>query len=93
VDRLGIEFIDLEEDAEDGDSAMESEAQDEVDTADEAPDVVAAPEVVEELPEDAPGLGKSFDDEVEAEVAELLGEIDPPGGPSSDDTSTDEDQH
>ena len=37
-----------------------------------------APEVVDELPEDAHGPGQSFDDEVEAEVAELLGEIEPP---------------
>jgi hypothetical protein len=49
---------------------------------------VAGPEVVEELPEDTHGLGRSFDDEVEAEVAELLGEIDPPTEPSAGD-----DQH
>ena len=32
----------------------------------------------EELPEDVHGLGRSFDEDVEAEVAELLGEIEPP---------------
>ena len=50
------------------------------------------PEVVEELPEDSPRPGRSFDEEVEAEVAELLGEIDPPAGPSED-PATDDDQH
>jgi hypothetical protein len=48
------------------------------------------PEVVEELPEDTHGLGTSFDDEVEAEVAELLGEIDPP---APDDEPSDGDKH
>ena len=45
-------------------------------------DEVAPPEVVEELPEDTHTLGTSFDEEVEAEVAELLGE-----------TEADDDQH
>jgi len=35
---------------------------------------------VEELPEDTHDLGRSFDDEVEAEVAELLGETEPDDG-------------
>jgi len=51
----------------------------------------AGPEIVEELPEDTHGLGKSFDDEVEAEVAELLGEIEPPAVPESE--STDDEKH
>ena len=46
----------------------------------DAPDISSAPEVVEELPEDSHGLGRSFDEEVEAEVAELLGETEPDDG-------------
>jgi tetratricopeptide (TPR) repeat protein len=38
------------------------------------------PETVVELPEDDHGLGRSFDEDVEAEVAELLGEIELPAG-------------
>jgi hypothetical protein len=38
----------------------------------------AAPEVVARLPEDDEVLGSDFDAQVEAEVAELLGEIEPP---------------
>ena len=38
----------------------------------------APPETVEELPEDDHGLGRSFDEDVEAEVAELLGETEAP---------------
>jgi tetratricopeptide (TPR) repeat protein len=90
VDRLGIEFVDLEEDFEDGDSPSEAEA--EVDAEGAVPEAPTGPEIVEELPEDAHGLGKSFDDEVEAEVAELLGEIDPPARPSSD-AATDDGPH
>jgi tetratricopeptide (TPR) repeat protein len=98
VDRLGIEFIDLEDEfegdlEEDSTNEVISEVQVEVEGAEDAADIDAGPEIVEELPEDAHGLGKSFDDEVEAEVAELLGEIDPPAGPASDDTSTDDGQH
>jgi tetratricopeptide (TPR) repeat protein len=68
VDRLGVEFIDLEDE----------EGPEEEDAGVAGSEAAVAPEVVEELPEDAHGLGASFDDEVEAEVAELLGEIDPP---------------
>ncbi|MCW2705676.1 MAG: hypothetical protein JWQ37_3671 [Blastococcus sp.] len=97
VDRLGIEFIDLEEDSEEDfanvDPGPESEPHDEVEGVSDVPEVAAGPEIVEELPEDAHGLGKSFDDEVEAEVAELLSEIHPPTGPVSEDTSTDDGQH
>jgi tetratricopeptide (TPR) repeat protein len=83
VDRLGIEFIDLDDELEDGLAVGEQPARPvEVETVEIA---TAAPELVEELPEDTHGLGQSFDDEVEAEVAELLGEIDPPSGPSADD--------
>jgi hypothetical protein len=76
VDRLGIEFTDLEEEL-DLDGGEDEEA------AAESPDGTsepAAPEVVTPLPEDDHGLGRSFDEDVEAEVAELLGEIDPPSG-------------
>ena len=90
VDRLGIEFIDLEDDLEDEGGEQESDAQAEVEAISSAAVADAGPEVVEELPEDAHNLGRSFDDEVEAEVAELLGEIDPP---LSGDTSTDDGQH
>jgi hypothetical protein len=38
---------------------------------------------VSPLPEDDHGLGRSFDEEVEAEVAELLGETDPPSDGAS----------
>jgi tetratricopeptide (TPR) repeat protein len=62
LDRLGIEFREVELDDED-------------DT--EAEDAPPAPEIVQELPEDDHGLGRSFDAEVAAEVAELLGETDP----------------
>jgi tetratricopeptide (TPR) repeat protein len=94
VDRLGIEFVDLEEDFEDGDSPSEAEAEAEVEVEAQGavPEAPTGPEIVEELPEDAHGLGKSFDDEVEAEVAELLGEIDPPARPSSD-AATDDGPH
>jgi hypothetical protein len=44
--------------------------------------------VVTPLPEDDHGLGRSFDDEVEAEVAELLGETDAPSG--AEDTGEDD---
>jgi tetratricopeptide (TPR) repeat protein len=94
VDRLGIEFVDLEEDFEDGDSPSEAEAEVEVEAEAQGavPEAPTGPEIVEELPEDAHGLGKSFDDDVEAEVAELLGEIDPPARPSSD-AATDDGPH
>jgi tetratricopeptide (TPR) repeat protein len=82
VEHLGIEFIDLEEEDEDPEAAGALTAADE-----------AAPEVVEELPEDTHGLGRSFDDEVEAEVAELLGEIDPPDPAGSDDAPADDAEH
>jgi hypothetical protein len=41
----------------------------------------AAPEVVERLPEDDEDLGTDFNAQVEAEVAELLGETEPPSSP------------
>jgi tetratricopeptide (TPR) repeat protein len=97
VDRLGIEFIDLGDFADPDDEADEgldqenSDGQAEVEGAVDASERGAgAPEVVEELPEDAHGLGKSFDEEVEAEVAELLGETDPPSTDASGDESSDD---
>lgn len=74
VDRLGIEFTDLED--EFPDEAVDGE-----------PSEAAPPEVVEPLPEDDHGLGRSFDEEVEAEVAELLGETDPPSDDSAPEDS------
>ncbi|TQN43166.1 hypothetical protein FHU33_2596 [Blastococcus colisei] len=79
VDRLGIEFTDLEDVVVDVDARETAQAFD-----DQAPyqpgrsEEPAPPEVVAPLPEDDHGLGRSFDEEVEAEVAELLGEVDPP---------------
>ncbi len=64
VDRLGIEFTDLEDELVDVQPLDDGAA--------------TPPEVVEPLPEDDHELGRSFDEEVEAEVAELLGESDPP---------------
>jgi tetratricopeptide (TPR) repeat protein len=75
VDRLGIEFTDLEED--DVEQLEEHDAEPEA--------VPAPPETVEELPEDDHGLGRSFDEDVEAEVAELLGETEPPDGSGAED--------
>jgi tetratricopeptide (TPR) repeat protein len=98
VDRLGIEFIDLEDELEDelvDDPAVgvASDPHPEVESGEGDGGTSAGPEVVEELPEDAHGLGRSFDDEVEAEVAELLGEIDPPAAPGADDAANDDGQH
>jgi tetratricopeptide (TPR) repeat protein len=86
VDRLGIEFTDLEDDdaAEELDADVEGEAVVDGEAA-------VVPEVVEELPEDDHGLGRSFDEEVEAEVAELLGETDPPV--DGDDTAEGDAEH
>ena len=89
VDRLGIEFTDIEDEFDEATDA-DADAGDDVDADDDAdaprPEVeTAAPEVVSPLPEDDHGLGRSFDEEVEAEVAELLGEIDPPSDSASAD--------
>jgi tetratricopeptide (TPR) repeat protein len=87
VDRLGIEFIDLEDELRD-DELVEEESMGQVEVETSLAETVR-PEVVEELPEDSHGLGQSFDDDVEAEVAELLGEVEPPlagsDGPTPDD--------
>jgi hypothetical protein len=69
VDRLGIEFTEVEDD--------EAE-HDEADTADEDPS-----ELEESLADEPGNVGADFDADVEAEVAELLGEIDPPSGSGS----------
>ena len=54
----------------------------------------APPERVEELPEDDHGLGLSFDQEVAAEVAELLGETEPqPEADEAGTSDTENDQH
>jgi tetratricopeptide (TPR) repeat protein len=70
VERLGIEFTELELDDDTDEVGPEG-----------AP---AAPEIVEELPEDDHGQDRSFDEEVAAEVAELLGET----APDADDRPT-----
>ncbi len=108
VDRLGIEFTDLDDedlDDEDLDDEGLDLDEDRTETDGEEPDVdggageasvaAAPPEMVEELPEDDHGLGRSFDEDVEAEVAELLGETAPPStgnGPVADEQEADE-QH
>jgi tetratricopeptide (TPR) repeat protein len=91
VDRLGIEFIDLGDEDEDDedDEVREAEPRAEMQTPVRDDVTPAAPEIVEELPEDDHGLGRSFDEEVEAEVAELLGETEP----STADTDEDEPPH
>jgi tetratricopeptide (TPR) repeat protein len=93
LDRLGIEFTDTDDEDIDGDDpdrhddARSDDAQDDAAAAVEATsggsgkddeNVTAQPETVEQLPEDDHGLGRSFDEDVEAEVAELLGESDAP---------------
>jgi tetratricopeptide (TPR) repeat protein len=92
VERLGIEFTELEEihldeaDLQDADADADADADEDqpepAAAAEDAPQQpvaeAAAPEVVTPLPEDDHGLGRSFDEEVEAEVAELLGETGPP---------------
>jgi tetratricopeptide (TPR) repeat protein len=97
VDRLGIEFTDLEdefvegefiegEDAPEAAGTVEDEVQDDVATDQAQPSgEPAPPEVVSPLPEDDHGLGRSFDEDVEAEVAELLGETDPPSAAEDSD--------
>jgi tetratricopeptide (TPR) repeat protein len=69
-----------DEDGGDGDEG-EGDGDGDGGAYDDARDGVLAtapPETVEELPEDDHGLGRSFDEDVEAEVAELLGETDAP---------------
>ena len=83
VDRLGIEFTDLGEDLdgeslEPGNDSTGPEDAEREDGTREDHGTAAPPELVEELPEDDHGLGRSFDEDVEAEVAELLGETGPP---------------
>jgi tetratricopeptide (TPR) repeat protein len=97
VERLGIEFTELEEiDLDEADPQdTDADDADEPEPAAAAEDVPqqpvadpAAPEVVTPLPEDDHGLGRSFDEEVEAEVAELLGET---GQPADSAVGDDED--
>jgi tetratricopeptide (TPR) repeat protein len=91
VDRLGIEFTDLaddeldddelDDDLPEGGDAEREDAEGDDPAAEDASDGdadAAPPETVEELPEDDHGLGRSFDEDVEAEVAELLGETEAP---------------
>jgi len=90
VDRLGIEFTDLEDD-----DVVNREAEDgeEVVGAEQTQPSEAPPEVVTPLPEDDHGLGRSFDEDVEAEVAELLGEVDPPSNAGGDDRDDGDNGH
>ena len=76
VDRLGIEFTEIDL-LDDEDDSVQGGVED---TPGEQ-----APETVQRLPEDDHGLGRSFDEDVEAEVAELLGETEPPETGSSAD--------
>ncbi len=78
LDRLGIEFTEVDD--EHPELRDDPELEGGPVGLEEARHVGAAssPEAVEELPEDAHGLGRNFDEDVEAEVAELLGEVDPP---------------
>jgi tetratricopeptide (TPR) repeat protein len=76
VDRLGIEFTEIDL-LDDEDGSVQGGVED---TPGEQ-----APETVQRLPEDDHGLGRSFDEDVEAEVAELLGETEPPETGSSAD--------
>jgi tetratricopeptide (TPR) repeat protein len=96
VDRLGIEFTDLEEEFDDEvgvlgveDSEGAVAPADAVDSdAVDVPEPAGGsepPEVVAPLPEDDHGLGRSFDEDVEAEVAELLGETDTSSGATGPD--------
>jgi hypothetical protein len=67
--------------SEDDVEFSEVELEDEAVAETEEPAAVetpTAPEVVERLPEDDEDLGVDFDAQVEAEVAELLGETEPP---------------
>jgi tetratricopeptide (TPR) repeat protein len=90
VDRLGIEFTELDLD----ELVLDDEAEPGEGAEAEDPTAAPAPERVEELPEDDHGLGRSFDDDVEAEVAELLGEIEPPkDSDGAAGHSVDDDQH
>jgi hypothetical protein len=85
VDRLGIEFTDLEDQLDD-DQADDDQADDDQADGDQVSGAHSPPEVVTPLPEDEHGLGRSFDEDVEAEVAELLGETgdDSPDGVTED---------
>jgi tetratricopeptide (TPR) repeat protein len=73
VDRLGIEFTELEEAAADPD-VDGGVSEDGDDTS----------ELEESLADEPGNVGADFDADVEAEVAELLGEIEPPSGSGQD---------
>ena len=78
MDRLGIEFTELDDETAELHDDPEPEGvpvgPEEVGSAGTA----SAPGPVQQLPGDEPGPGRSFEEDVEAEVAELLGEVDPP---------------
>ncbi|MFP5372174.1 MAG: Replicase polyprotein 1ab, partial [Actinomycetes bacterium] len=78
LDRLGIEFTEVQEERAELHDDPEPEGRAVGDEEARSAGVASTPETVEELPEDDHGLGRSFDEDVEAEVAELLGEVDPP---------------
>ncbi|MFD2093663.1 tetratricopeptide repeat protein [Blastococcus deserti] len=93
VERLGISFTDLEDQqfGEEPDVDLDTAAEDGVAAAEGSVPQPSAPEAVHRLPEDDHGLGRSFDEEVEAEVAELLGETDePPEPPAGSGSGEDE---
>jgi tetratricopeptide (TPR) repeat protein len=70
VDRLGIEFTELKDDELEDDGT---------ESTDEEPS-----ELEESLAAEPGNVGADFDADVEAEVAELLGEIEPPSGSVQD---------
>ena len=78
LDRLGIEFTDTDDDDAGPRDELEPDPGPMEDEPVRSARAASAPEAVQELPEDAHGLGRSFDEDVEAEVAELLGEVEPP---------------
>lgn len=83
VDRLGIEFVDLEDDHDEvdpggaGSGGIEERPVVEVAADPQRSGEAVPPGIVEPVPQDEHGPGRSFDEELEAEVAELLGEADP----------------
>jgi hypothetical protein len=93
---MGIEFFDDDDDDEDGDNEDATDGDvAEAGAEEPEPEPSTVPEVVEPLPEDDHGLGRSFDEDVEAEVAELLGETGSPaaGEEPDGDRSEDDEQH
>jgi hypothetical protein len=77
-----VEFSEIEVD----ELVEDEDDEDEDDQPSSEESAPAAPEIVERLPEDDEDFGADFNAQVEAEVAELLGET---GSPASDDHADD----